>query len=94
MSRAHHCTGHSGEDSPIRIALIHRYCEAELLASYALRAVEQLGLHGRGNRAFAKYLRLVDRQLKLAKLIGLGRATKPPNVAEQFAAMYAGGDAA
>ncbi|MGH2436176.1 MAG: hypothetical protein ACRDFA_04190 [bacterium] len=67
-----------GEVSAIRRDLIRRYVEAETLAAGALRVVEQLGLHGRGSRVFATYQRLVDRQVRLARMLGLARATRAP----------------
>jgi hypothetical protein len=79
-----------GEVSAIRRDLIRRYAEAETLAAHALRVVEHLGLQGRGTRVFATYQRLVDRQVRLARTLGLSRATKPTDLAAQLAAVHAG----
>jgi hypothetical protein len=79
-----------GEVSTLRRDLIRRYIEAETLAAYSLRVVERLGLHGRGTRVFATYQRLVDRQVRLARMLGLARATKPSDLATQFARLHEG----
>ena len=80
-----------GEVSGIRLGLIRDYAAAEVLAAHALRVVEQLGLHGRrGAQTFTIYQRLVDRKAKLAKMIGLGRTTKPTTLAAEIAAIHAG----
>jgi hypothetical protein len=83
-------TSEQGDLSAIKRDLIRRYVETELLATHALRVVEQLGLNGRGTRALAAYHRLVDRQVRLGRMLGLGRAAKPKTIAAQFAALHAG----
>jgi hypothetical protein len=76
--------------SNIRRDLIRRYVESETLAAYALRVVEQRDYTAAAVVCSRPYQRLVDRQVRLARMLGLARATEATDLAAQLAAVHAG----
>lgn len=72
--------GGSAGLSRIRRDLVKRYLETQLIADYLgdnLRRLGPLTGKGKARAATTAYLQVLDRQVRLAQLIGLERTAKP-----------------